>query len=129
MTVRLISIALVLLAGCEPPMSSDAGTDAVAIDCDDLSGGWSTTVSRCGPAIVTSDVTIDVDADCSATLSSPPGKGLPPLNGTVSLEADGSFGPTDLVVGSNTLSCTGAPASATRYVVSCDPGCSITLER
>jgi hypothetical protein len=126
----LASIALGL-AGCDAPaMPVDApGGDGAIGACTDLAGVWHSRVSRCGPAIVATDVTIAVASDCAGTLASPPGKGLPPINGTAVIGADGRFGPADMVVGSNTLSCSGAPDGAARYVIACEPGCTITLDR
>ena len=122
--------ALVWLASCGPtPAPADAPGDSGPIDCEDLAGVWTVRVSRCGPAIVPSDVTIRVTGACLATLASPPGKGLPPVNGEVMIDGGGLFGPADLVVGSSTLSCTGAPRDSTGYLISCEPGCTITLER
>jgi hypothetical protein len=70
-------------------------------------------------------VTVTLDASCDATFESTAGKTIPPITGVVSLEADGPFAATDLMIGSETLSCTGAP-DASDYVVICG-ACVITL--
>jgi hypothetical protein len=132
-----IDLASVDLSTVDAPMTDaghddagpmDAGTDAGPV-CPALSGSFSSTAVGCDGPIVSALVTIDVDAACEATLTSVVSKALPPVNGMVSVRADGSFAATDLTIGATTRSCTGravtlAPLS---YEIACVGGCTITL--
>lgn len=113
--------------GCGNEMTTaDAaapGADA-PITCADISGVYAPEFAGCG-SLNQTDVTIDVDA-CSGTFTSVGGKVLPPINGDVTLRADGSFGPSNLMIGNDQLSCTGA-TSGGAYVVTCGT-CVITLQ-
>lgn len=126
--VRLLCAAMVLAAaGCD---GGTVGADAFAagdapLVCPDLAGTFTSTLVGCDPAINPFDVTIDVDASCSATFTSVASKSVPPVNGTVQLRGDGSFAASDLTIGSATLSCTGRPESS-GYVVDCG-ACVVTL--
>ncbi len=122
------AVAVVLAAaGCD---GGNVGADALVVGdspavCPDLAGTFTSSLVGCDPSITAGDVTVDLDASCGATFTSVAGKTVPPVNGSVQLRGDGSFGPSDLTIGTATLSCTGRPESS-GYVIDCG-ACDVTL--
>jgi hypothetical protein len=124
----LLGVMASALAGCgQNTTTADAGptgSDAPAV-CAPIDGTYLIAFSGCAVGLYENPVTVTLDAACDATFESTAGKTIPPITGVVSLEADGSFAATDLMIGSETLSCTGEPGTS-NYVVTCG-ACVITL--
>lgn len=116
------------LSGCGQSTSgADAGvTSDAASGCPTVEGTYAISFAGCAVGLYENPVTITLDASCDATFESSAAKTIPPITGVVSLSADGSFSATDLMIGNETLSCTGAPDTS-GYVVTCG-GCVITLQ-
>ncbi len=123
-------LAGLAMIGCGNEMTAaDAATpvDGAPIACLDVSGVYSPTFVGCDLlGLASSDVTIDHGSSCSITLTSVANKQPAPVNGTVGIRPDGSFGPAELMVGSGEpISCTGRAVTAS-YEVTCGE-CVMTL--
>lgn len=117
------------LAGCDQGTTvADSGPTAgdAPVGCPEVDGTYAIAFSGCAAGLYENPVTVTLDASCDATFESTAAKTIPPITGVVSLEDDGTFAATNLEIGSETLSCTGAPDGTDRYVVTCG-ACVITL--